>query len=287
MNRKKALQILNLDENANEDEIKQAYRMGALKYHPDKNSHPDAVDKFREIKDAYECLLVEGPVSTPSYTTMLKQFLSGFRYNEEIQDIIVEILGKILYLCELKSLGFFEKMDTRLLCKINEILGAYHEILHLSPEFVKKIGELVKTRTQGAKRTKIFPQLDDLMCAKLYVLNEGNQTFIVPLWHHELVYELDNGGGDFFVEVEPILPQNILIDERNHIHIYMIFNYYDIIALDKIEFFLGNRQLSFARSQLRLMEEQVKILHRQGIPMITNDYEDDIRSDVYVHIKIL
>ena len=79
----------------------------------------------------------------------------------------------------------------------------------------------------------------------------------------------------------------MLIDERNHIHIYLVYSFYDLIALEKIEFMLGNKPMSFMRSQLRMMDEQVKILHRQGIPMITNEYVDDIRSDVYVHIKVL
>lgn len=291
MERKRALQILNLDEGAGEDEIKQAYRIGALKWHPDKNSEAGSIDKFREIKEAYDCLSENSPSSTttsiPEYAYILRQFLSGFHYGEEIQDIFVEIIGKILHLCELKTMILFEKMDIRLLCKINEIVGAYHEILHLNPEFVKKIGELVKLRTHGAKRIKLNPQLDDLLSAKLYVLSESEQTYIVPLWHHELVYELADNAGDFFVEVEPVLPKNVLIDERNHIHIYLVYSFYDLIALEKIEFMLGNKPMSFMRSQLRMMDEQVKILHRQGIPMITNEYVDDIRSDVYVHIKVL
>ena len=37
-------------------EAKAAYRRLAMKYHPDRNSAPDASEKFKEIKSAYELL---------------------------------------------------------------------------------------------------------------------------------------------------------------------------------------------------------------------------------------
>lgn len=49
-------QILNIQPDANEEEIKKAYKRLALKLHPDKNSAVDAEDRFKEIKEAYEVL---------------------------------------------------------------------------------------------------------------------------------------------------------------------------------------------------------------------------------------
>lgn len=48
--------ILNIQVDANEEEIKKAYKKLALKLHPDKNSAADAEDRFKEIKEAYEIL---------------------------------------------------------------------------------------------------------------------------------------------------------------------------------------------------------------------------------------
>lgn len=52
-------EILGVDEDASQDEIKKAYRKKAKKYHPDMNSDLDkekAEEKFKEVSEAYEVL---------------------------------------------------------------------------------------------------------------------------------------------------------------------------------------------------------------------------------------
>lgn len=49
-------EVLGVSKTASKDEIKKAYRKLSKKYHPDINKEPDADEKFKEVKEAYEVL---------------------------------------------------------------------------------------------------------------------------------------------------------------------------------------------------------------------------------------
>ena len=55
-NKRDYYEVLGVEKNAAEAEIKRAYRKLAAKYHPDVNHEPDAEAKFKEINEAYEVL---------------------------------------------------------------------------------------------------------------------------------------------------------------------------------------------------------------------------------------
>ncbi len=56
-NKRDYYEVLGVARNANEEEIKKAYRQAAIKYHPDKNpGDKEAEDKFKEAAEAYDVL---------------------------------------------------------------------------------------------------------------------------------------------------------------------------------------------------------------------------------------
>lgn len=56
MSKSNYYEILGVGKDASEQEIKKAYRALSLKWHPDRNSSPEAQSKFQEISQAYESL---------------------------------------------------------------------------------------------------------------------------------------------------------------------------------------------------------------------------------------
>ncbi|OHB59404.1 MAG: hypothetical protein A2173_11780 [Planctomycetes bacterium RBG_13_44_8b] len=60
--RRMACKILGVDEMADNDQLKKAYRQIAVRFHPDKNlNDPDADKKFTLVKCAYELLAEDKP----------------------------------------------------------------------------------------------------------------------------------------------------------------------------------------------------------------------------------
>ena len=56
MNKRDYYEVLGVDKNASESEIKSAFRKLAKQYHPDVSKEPDAAEKFKEAQEAYAVL---------------------------------------------------------------------------------------------------------------------------------------------------------------------------------------------------------------------------------------
>ena len=72
-------QTLGVEPNANEAEIKAAYRRLARRYHPDVSKEPDAEEKFKAVNEAYEAL--RDPQKRAAYDELRAR---GYRPGDDI-----------------------------------------------------------------------------------------------------------------------------------------------------------------------------------------------------------
>ena len=131
------------------------------------------------------------------------------------------------------------------------------------------------------------PTLDDLFQNNLYRLNINNNYYCIPLWHHELVY--DNSGSDIYVKCNPMLPENIEIDNNNNIHVYIEYKISEIWNKKTVDIYLTNgNQIKITVNLLKLVEEQSIMFSNMGISKINteNVYDISKKSDIIVHLTL-
>jgi hypothetical protein len=196
------------------------------------------------------------------------------------------IIIKVINTCEKNALLLLEKIDKTLLMKIRDFLGKYKDILHLSPAFLDELDKLLDKKNKKDKYVIIHPFIYDLYENNLYKLVENDNVFLIPVWHHELVY--DNSGSDLYVSCYPLLHENSWIDENNDVHIKLSYSIQDIFGKKTVEFELGKKVFELSVTDMNLVEYQEIVLPNQGISKInTKDiYDISDKSDIIVHVTL-
>jgi hypothetical protein len=119
------------------------------------------------------------------------------------------------------------------------------------------------------KRTtyELNPTLAHLMNKSVYYLTEHD--IYIPLWHQEICFK------NVIININPILPDNVMLDADNNIHIIITPSTPD-------EFVLGGISFSIQHCIKNIDE-----LKGKGMPRINikNIYDYSIISDIILHIR--
>jgi hypothetical protein len=289
MNKSKALEILGIHD-GDEETVKKAYRGLALKYHPDKNPNADSTTKFQEIHEAYVYLTGSSTTDCSDYTSLLRAFLRTWIVGDGENDVLHEWLRRITTICEEKAMLLLKNIDKHIIKNIYDLISKNSEILHISSDFIEKVHDVLKGKFENDERIILHPFLDDI--ENVYKLTVGEKVYLVPLWHHHLVYDADEGK-EIYVDCYPLLPDQTWIDEYNNIHIEVKRDVMDIWEQNGIIVEIGKRNLCIDKSEIRLAEYQVITSVGEGIPTTSFSYinMDNVdwckdKSNVYIHLTI-
>jgi hypothetical protein len=298
MNYKDACRYLEIDEDVplTIEHLKQQYRRMALKHHPDKNQTKDAT-QFICIQTSYEYLLkhIKGlpDIHTAShkddYQSLLFSFLKDVILNQEErikEKWLYMILFKITNIVDKPLLDFLNLVNLDLLIKIYDIINTYKDVLNIPDDFIVKIAEIVSNKIQQNECIILNPFIEDLLEDNLYKLTEKNHKCIIPLWHHELVYDIS--GQDMYVRCFPLLPDNVKVDEYNNVHVAVTYAIKDIFGTEKIDVKVGNMMFFIHTKDISLTKTQKKVFKDCGISRINtkNIYDVSKRGDIIVNLTL-
>jgi hypothetical protein len=323
MNYQKACEVLFIHPNEISIEvIRKQYKYLALKYHPDKNSAPNAADVYREIKDAHDYLInglnfntymessfvseedgedeenigltastiYQKIKASSSYIQIAASFFETLYNNKTFQkQIFHPILMRILLGCEDKGIQLFEKLDKTHALKVLEILTQYQDLINISDDFLEKAHNILDLKTDIVEpvfyKVVLNPNIDDLYNQSVFKLRiDEKNTVLVPLWHSELIYENEKT----IVECVPELPECVSLDEYNNIHVRLSYLLAEIWDTDIIEIDLGTKKIHVMTRELKMMRYQVIIRLKEGIP-VPNDkniFKTDKISNIYIHVLL-
>jgi len=287
MNYQKAIDTLDLSEPIDKKKIKQAYYKMAIKYHPDKSTENS--QKFIEIKESYEYLNkhFETPtdIEDDGYISLLKKCIHLLSPNTNWSNLFMDSTFKnIINDCENISLKIFKGLDKQKSIEVFSFLSTYSDMFHISEQTLEQMEEILKEKRKHDNLVILQPSLNDLFEEKVYILKICDQEFYIPLWAHELSYDLKEG--DLIIQCDPILPDNIQIDDCNNIFINVKREISTILKEDII-FILGSNKFKIPSTQILIKTKQTFTLYNKGIPKFNQkDIFDIKKANIYVNIYL-
>ena len=257
-----AKKILNVECN-DYKEIRKKYHKQVLLHHPDKNGNKE---DFYKIQEAYEFLLHN--VNKSSEKQSICDFLRNHLSNMTVHDI------KDIYTM------FCNGEKYELLLKLQEFILKNIDTIEIN-EQIQKLFEQIRHRKE--KKIMILqPSINDLIQYNVYKMPIHDTIVNVPLWHEELLYEINNV--EYLIKMVPDLENNVCIIDNN-----LVFNVsYRICDI------WGNKNVYFYDSlyfdsELLLMKpNQQIILYNKGLPQINTKNVFDIskKGNIILNVSL-
>jgi hypothetical protein len=295
MNYYNACIILNLPNVFTDKELKQNYYMKALQYHPDKNLEPEAKQKFQEILEAYNYLSkykegiegiegLEGMEGVPpfkdNYINILEKFVNLMTGKTTDKDTFLSLLNSKYTEITIELLKQFPKNT---LLKFHKFITQYKDILP-NNNINRKLDDIIKEYTKDDTIIDLTPSLENLINNEIYKLLVKDETYYIPLWHHELVYDISDNS--LFVKCDPDLPEYITLDNYNNLYMNISMTLVSIINNDSLTINILEKQYIIPIQELYIKKYQRYTFKNEGIALIDtkNIYNIENRGNICIDI---
>ena len=304
MNYKTACLTLDIDFNIERLDlvlIRKQYKLLALKYHPDKNKHCE--NKFIEIKEAYDYLEsyinIDASVREEEdkeeetrendnkdhseYTQLLYFFLSAYA-----SPVLIHIISNMILDTGSITFKTIESLENEDLWEIYHFLKRYNQILNLDEHLFEQIRKWINEKYTNDTFYYLNPSLNDLLECNCYKLWDNNKYYIVPLWHNEVHFDVENTNNKIIVFCDPeISDANISINENTEIIAEYNFAFdKHLLENSRISFILGKKRLVIPLDHISIKPLQYIRIPNQGIPKIDkNDiYNVTKKNDIIIKL---
>lgn len=314
-----AINILELSDSFTLLELKKNYYKLCLKWHPDKNkTNPCATLKFQELSQAYNILKEYLEMNSKKqerfnhfhnsntnkhfdvdidsddlnendfeFSNILNKFIDTLLCKNTNKKSIRHIIEKLTNNCNKISIKLFENMDKETSLELYSYLKQYNEIMHISEQSLNEIYSIINNKFKNDEIVNLHPTIDNLLNDEIYKLEFDNTIYYIPLWHHQLSYDLSLNN-QLIIYINPILDNHINIDNNNNIHIHLNSRINGLLNHGKLIFNIGEKVFEICSNKLKIIQNQDYIIKNKGILNINvNDiYNNSNRSDVIVHLTL-
>jgi len=197
------------------------------------------------------------------------------------------LIDKLANTCENKLIRLLNNIDKNILLELYRLFTSNNTIFnHINDNIIQIIKAVIDSKTKCDEMILLNPTLGDLFKCNVYKFRRNEQNFIVPLWHHELID--DSSGADLYIRCNPVLDDKHFIDNDNNLHIKVELTINEIWKKKTFHISVDSKVFECNVDRVKLIEYQVIILKKQGLPQIIADdiYNIDKKKDVFLHLYL-